>query len=259
MKKKKKSIISLSILIIVILVLALLLTIYNIFKSEYKVSDRTAQIKQTMEDGYPVMGWLRVKGTSIDYPVLYAQDDNYDLNDVDIDFTWTNSSSTTLNNRVIIHGHNIRNISSKPLLNQKNFNNFENLPSFLYYNFVKDNKYMQYTINNKNYLYKIYAVSMISENEFSYDENMDKKTKTEYINKTIDDSYFDFDIDVNNNDNLITLVTCTRFFGEKSTIIKVDGRLLRKNEKVRDYKVSKKDSYNKIENTMKGDESDEEL
>lgn len=259
MKKRKKSIISLSILIIAILVLALLLTLYNVFKSDYKVSDRTSQIKEKMKEGYPVLGWLRVKGTNIDYPVLYAQDDNYNLNNADIDFTWTNSSSTTLNNRVIIHGHNIRNISSKPLLNEKSFNNFENLPSFLYYDFVKDNKYIQYTINNENYLYKIYSVSMISESEFSYDENMDSKTKTEYIDKAKKDSYFDFDIDVTKDDDLITLVTCTRFFGEKSTIIKVDGRRLRENEKAKSYKVSRKDSYKEIENTMKGDESDEEV
>ena len=125
----------------------------------------------------------KVQGTNIDYPVLYAQDSNYSLNDVDISFAWTNSSSTTLNDRVILHGHNIRNVSSKPLLNEKEFNDFEHLPSFLYYSFVKQNKYIQYTINNKNYLYKLYAVSMMDESEFYYDENMDSKTKKAYIKR----------------------------------------------------------------------------
>ena len=40
----------------------------------------------------------------------------------------------------------------------KSFNNFENLPSFLYYDFAKDNKYIQYSDEKNNYLYKIYAI-----------------------------------------------------------------------------------------------------
>ena len=138
------------------------------------------------------------------------------------------------------------------------FNDFEHLPSFLYYSFVKQNKYIQYTINNKNYLYKLYAVSMMDESEFYYDENMDSKTKKAYIKESIEDSYFNFDIDVNSSDKLITLVTCTRFFGQKGTIIKLDARMVREDEKVRNYKVSKNDSYKKIEDTMKGDENNEE-
>ena len=258
MKKKKKQVLVAAVLLIALLIIGLIISFTNMFKSSYKVSDRTLKVREKSSEGYPVMGWVRVQGTNIDYPVLYAQDSNYSLNDVDISFAWTNSSSTTLNDRVILHGHNIRNVSSKPLLNEKEFNDFEHLPSFLYYSFVKQNKYIQYTINNKNYLYKLYAVSMMDESEFYYDENMDSKTKKAYIKESIEDSYFNFDIDVNSSDKLITLVTCTRFFGQKGTIIKLDARMVREDEKVINYKVSKNDSYKKIEDTMKGDENNEE-
>ena len=243
MKKKKKQVLVAAILLITLLIIGLIISFTNMFKSSYKVSDRTLKVREKSSEGYPVMGWVRVQGTNIDYPVLYAQDSNYSLNDVDISFAWTNSSSTTLNDRVILHGHNIRNVSSKPLLNEKE---------------LKQNKYIQYTINNKNYLYKLYAVSMMDESEFYYDENMDSKTKKAYIKESIEDSYFNFDIDVNSSDKLITLVTCTRFFGQKGTIIKLDARMVREDEKVRNYKVSKNDSYKKIEDTMKGDENNEE-
>ena len=99
---------------------------------------------------------------------------------------------------------------------------------------------------------------MMDESEFYYDENMDSRTKKAYIKESIEDSYFNFDIDVNSSDKLITLVTCTRFFGQKGTIIKLDARMVREDEKVRNYKVSKNDSYKKIEDTMKGDENNEE-
>ena len=133
MKKKKKQVLVAAILLITLLIIGLIISFTNMFKSSYKVSDRTLKVREKSSEGYPVMGWVRVQGTNIDYPVLYAQDSNYSLNDVDISFAWTNSSSTTLNDRVILHGHNIRNVSSKPLLNEKEFNDFEHLPSFLYY------------------------------------------------------------------------------------------------------------------------------
>ena len=125
MKKKKKQVLVAAILLITLLIIGLIISFTNMFKSSYKVSDRTLKVREKSSEGYPVMGWVRVQGTNIDYPVLYAQDSNYSLNDVDISFAWTNSSSTTLNDRVILHGHNIRNVSSKPLLNEKEFNDFD--------------------------------------------------------------------------------------------------------------------------------------
>ena len=256
-KNERKLLIGCGVLIIILLS-ALVFTIYNRFKIHYSVSDRTYKIKEVSKNGYPVVGWIKVQGTNIDYPVLDSSSESYSISDVDIDFAWTNSFSNTLNNRTVISGHNIRNVSSKPLLNEKTFNNFENLPSYLYYDFIKDNKYVQYTINNKNYLYKIYGVSMIDSSKVDYDQTMTIESRDKYIKTVKQDSYFDFDIDVNSSDKLITLVTCTRFFGKTSTTIVVDGRMVRKDEKVRNYKVTKNNSYNDIERTMKGGDDNDE-
>ena len=247
-------------LIIIVSLVAVLLTVLLIFiiKPFYSYSSRIKNVKKVTNDGYPVMGWIRVQGTNIDYPVLYSMDSNFPLEDVDIDFAWTNSDSMSLNPRVIVSGHNIRNVSKHPLVNEKSFNNFENLPSFLYYDFVKKNKYIQYTIDGKEYMYAIYAVSMIPEDTFSYDETMTKSNKKKYIKDTIDVSYFKFNIDVDSDDQLITLVTCTRFYGDTQTLIKVDGRLLRDGEKIRNYKVTKNKNYSEVEKTMEGEEENVE-
>ena len=91
-------------LIIIVSLVAVLLTVLLIFiiKPFYSYSSRIKNVKKVTNDGYPVMGWIRVQGTNIDYPVLYSMDSNFPLEDVDIDFAWTNSDSMSLNPRVIV-------------------------------------------------------------------------------------------------------------------------------------------------------------
>ena len=236
-----------------------LLSIVFIFKfgKYYSVSDRTDKIKEKSD--YPVIGWVRVQGTNIDYPVLYANQEGIDIYDIDVDYSfgWRNVSTDKLNDRTVVLGHNIRNVSSQPLINEKTFNNFENLPSFLYYDFVKDNKYIQYSVGNNNYLFKIYSVYMIDSNDFNYGEYLEKSEKRDYIKESKKQSYFDFNVDVKDTDKLISLVTCTRFYGTTSTSIVVDGRMIRDNESINNYSVEENKNYKEIKKIMEGDDNDE--
>lgn len=255
----KKTIKILMIIIISILLVAILISI--ILKKVipiYSISDRTQTLAKKQKEDDTVFGWLRVQGTNIDYPVVYSQTDKFINEEYDYDYLWTNSMSTTLNSRVLIWGHNIRNVSSKPLINEKKFNYFENLPSFLYYDFVKENKYIQYTINGENHLYKIYAVSMIDKDDFSSDEYMTKEDRKKYVEEALKESYFKFDTEVNSESKLITLATCTRFFGNNAVIIRVDGVSVGEGDKIKNYKVEKNNkNYEKVEKIMKGDDKDE--
>lgn len=243
---------------VAIAIVALLLLVF-IFKfgKYYSISDRTKKMKEKSD--YPVIGWIRVQGTNIDYPVLYANQEGLDIYDIDVDYSfgWRNVSTDKLNNRTVVLGHNIRNVSNKPLINEKTFNNFENLPSFLYYDFVKDNKYIQYTVGNENYLFKIYSVYMMDSNEFNYSEYLEKSERKDYIKESKKKSYFDFNIDVDDTDKLISLVTCTRFYGMTTTSIVVDGRLVRENEAINNYSVEETKNYKEIKKIMKGDDNNE--
>ena len=141
--------------IIPILLIITLTIIYNSI-DYYKIVDRTNKVKKTKgTDDYSVVGWVKVQGTNIDYPVIYVKTEYFDFDNVDMDFTWKNTNSDTINRRTVILGHNIRNVSSKPLINEKSFNEFENLPSFLYYDFVKENKYIEFSTSKENYLFKL--------------------------------------------------------------------------------------------------------
>ena len=156
---------------------------------------------------------------------------------------------------------NILNLSKNPRIKDENFTRFDSLMAFIYYDFVKKNKYIQYTVGDKNYLYKIYSVRLYN----SYDnvETVVKKTYTEkeigkYIKEIKKDSLYKFRLDVNKKDNLISLITCTRFFGKDyDAAFVVDARMVRKGESIKNYSVRTTDNYKKIKKLMKGDGSNE--
>ena len=137
--------------------------------------------------------------------------------------------------------------------------------SFVYYDFAKDNKYVQYTIDGKNYTYKIFSVFFDDTSKMINDQHnadISKKEMKKIVERYKKSSYFQYDVDVDENDKIITLNTCTRFYGISNykTFV-VNARLLREDEKMNDYNIKIKDNYKKIEKIInkKGEEENEEI
>ena len=245
MKKKKKWILVTIVLALVVAILFLLLDSFK--KNEYQVIDRVGNIEKMKKEHQEILGWIKVEGTNIDYPIVDYS--SVSIENLDYDYVWKNTSTTKLEEKNTIVGHNIQNVSEKPLIKNKDHVRFEQLMGFIYYDVVKENQYIQYSIDGKNYLYKIYAVTFSTTDEEYRDSTLeDKNAKKEYIEKMRKKSLFNYDIDVDENDNLISLVTCTRMFGYENADVKfkVEGRLLRKNEKAKKYKVKSAKDYDKI-------------
>lgn len=244
--------------LIFILILFIFLLIR--FKPYYEMEDRIKNLKQFngIDKEIPI-GWIRVQGTNIDFPIMYH--DDVDVSDATYELGWTFSNKRNLEKKMTIFSHNVLNVSSQPLINDKNHKRFEPLMAYIYTDFIKKNKYIEYTIGNKNYLYKIYGVSFQKEEELDYrNTNPNATDLKKYIERTEKASYFNFDIDVNSKDKLITLVTCTRFFGETTEYsFVVDARMVRKNEQISNYKVTEKNNYKDIKSKLKGDVDDEEI
>lgn len=171
-----------------------------------------------------------------------------------------NDETDKLTNRPLIVGHNIRNVSKNPLVADKEHERFEQLLSFVYLDFAKKNKYIQYTIGDENYLYKIFSVAFVDNDDVEYfDLSFDKKKLKQYIRKSIKDSMFKFSVDVRDDENILTLVTCTRMFGDDADkAFKIDARMVRKDESATNYQVVENDSYKNIEKIMEGDGDDEQ-
>ena len=233
-------------------------------KENFKLESRVENVKKLgkiKDSSYEAIGWIRIEGTDIDVPILYSTDKTKDF-PVEVEkFVWTNNKSKEFTRQINISGHNIFNLSKQPKIKSNSFTRFEQLMAFMYYDFAKDNQYLQLTWGEDEYIYKIFYVGfvdMISANYInSYQDASDSDIKLEE-NVLKGSSFYDYDIDVNEKDKIITLTTCTRFYGTNSDYeFYVVGRMLRDNEKIEHYKVTKNSNYNDIEKILKGDDNNE--
>ena len=275
MKKLKRKINIRLILLIVIAFLLMIFLLYMLYvkisaKEIYSIDSRVDKIKEEKKKDdsiyYKTIGWLKVQGTNIDTPIIgydrltIQNDDAYGFSINKENYLWNEINNEKLYNKVNIMGHNILNLSSHPDVGLKYFSRFDDLMAFIYYDFIKDNKYIQYTVDGKDYIYQIFSVN------FDYQENLDlytygnysKKNMKEYIDKVRKNSIYDFNVKVNDSDNIISLITCTRMYGaddQKEFI--VNAKMVKNDKKLYNYKVSKNNNYKKIEKMLKGDVEDE--
>lgn len=263
-QRKKRFVIGIILLISCCIVLTLLIKMKLTTEATYEIDSRIENIEENKKNDteeYWTTGWLKVQGTNIDLPI-YVFKSLETTPAVEIgNYAWDLSSEGKMINKVNIMSHNILNLSSSPLVNKKYFTKFEDLLSFVYYDFAKENRYIQYTVDNKDYLYKIYSVSFEPSWKVNlYKEgNRPKKEIKKLIEEYEENSIYNYDVEVNENDNLISLMTCTWFYGtKKHYTFTVNGRMVRENETIDDYKVEKSTNYKKVEKTLKGETEDEE-
>ena len=165
--------------------------------------------------------WLKMDNTKIDYPVVQSNDNSYYL---DRDFNKNHLAAGSIfmdfrNNfdsdkSVVIYGHNMRNNTM-----------FGELDNFKKESFFKENNKFKIEYKDKTYTYEVFSVYIgdASENfvevEFDSDEDY-----IDYLNRIKSKSLFKSDIEVSNNDKIVTLYTCSYEFDGARTV--VNGKLI---------------------------------
>lgn len=164
--------------------------------------------KKLKEINSDTVGWVRVNNTGIDYPVVQYSDNDYylkhnfykDENSAGWIFADCENSFDTLDKNTIVYGHHMRNGSM-----------FGDLPHLLddSWNFENKNSYFYFSTEEKSYRAEIFSVysmkisELVIPNKFDNDEEFFK-----YIQQLEDLSIKDFNVQINNDDNIITLCTC---------------------------------------------------
>ena len=231
--------------------------------SDFEEESRLSNIKKEKkkdDDIYKTVGWIRVGGTKIDIPVV-AITTGKDLPVTRERYSWTVNRDDKFYNSMRIYGHNVMNLSSTPRKNSPAFKRFEELMSFVYYDFAKENQYIQLTINNENHLYRIFSVAMIEYLTMSNlpvgDHSKDELKREIKLFK--DNSIYDYNLKVTSHDNILSLVTCTRMFGnDKDIEIVVSAKEVDNKRLKRLSKLKKTKKYDEIIEALEGDESNEE-
>lgn len=165
--------------------------------------------------------WLKMDNTKIDYPVVQSNDNSYYL---DRDFNKNHLAAGSIfmdfrNNfdsdkSVVIYGHNMRNGTM-----------FGELDNFKKESFFNENNKFKIEYKDKTYTYEVFSVYIgdASENfvevEFDSDEDY-----IDYLNRIKSKSLFKSDIEVSNNDKIVTLYTCSYEFDGARTV--VNGKLI---------------------------------
>lgn len=271
-RKKKKLSYKLKVWNIILIVLLVIFTLFllvfliNLLFSKdefYKIESRESNIKKSLtkdEDTYETIGWLRVQGTNIDYPVFGVLGETFKF-PVTESYLWSLNMDSKYHNVLILYGHNIMNLGPSPRKHDDNFIRLEELMSYVYYDHAQENKYIQLSMNGKDYLYEIFAVNFM----YAYDLNeypegeFTKEDKKSYVDRLKKESIYDYDVSVDEDDDVISVVTCSRFFEDgKSYDFIVSGRQVRDGEKIENYKVVRNKNYEKIDDILKGDEKYED-
>ena len=232
----------------------------------FKTVDRVKHIKKEKKKekdakGYATIGWLRVQGTNIDAPII-KYDSMEGMEEVNKeDFLWNEYPEEKIQKRVNIQGHNILNLSAKPEVGLDYFTRFENLMSFVYIDFAKENQYIQYTVDGKNYLYQIFAVyfdEVYNLDLYNPDEYSDEEVE-EFIQRSLDKSLYKYDVEVNKNEKVISLITCTRMYGNDKKQFLVVGKMIDNDSKTTNYEVKENPSYKEVKKLMKGVDENVEM
>lgn len=187
----------------------------NIEETINQKNERILKVQKLQEENPDIVGWLEIEGTSINYPVLQGDDNEYYMTHnykkqkskngsifLTKDYNWSIPSSNLL-----IYGHNLSNGTM-----------FQELLKYEKEDFYKKHPIIRFTTNNEDAEYEIISafksrVYYKSEkNVFRYYYFVNAKTEAEYnefVQNAKKASLYNIDKTAQYGDQLITLSTCS--------------------------------------------------
>ena len=155
-----------------------------------------------------VMGWLTIYGTSIDYPIVKAQKDNFEYLSKDVEKNWTTCGAlyVDVHNQwnfqdfnTIIHGHH--------MADHKMFGDLDLFTKADYFN---EHQYANLYFDGANHGLEIFAILTID----AYDpiaatpNIQEKDTQQELLNSILSKRVQGRNVQVSTDDHIIIMTTC---------------------------------------------------
>lgn len=168
------------------------------------------------------VGWLRLPGTSIDYPVVQSDRVEHYLthtfygekNKVGTLFTLGKTDLVTPSQNIAIYGHHMRRTRAQTM--------FEPLHNFKKGGFVDQAPVIYFDTLYQKGVYTIFAACNMRSSEWdaSMTSFSDPVAFMRYVEMIKSRSFFDVEVEVTAADQLLTLITCDRNYDSD------DGRLI---------------------------------
>ncbi len=184
-----------------------------------RVKAKLEEIKRINDD---IMGWIRIEGTQINYPVVIGSDNDYYLTHAyngeylrsgTIFADYLNLSRPTNNRNLVLYGHNMANGSM-----------FAGVKKFLKEDFFNEHKKIVIYTFDGMYEYEIYAI--LDTDTYVLYNQMYFATHEEYeefLHKMKGLSLYESDVELSASDKILTLSTCnnSRSTGRYALIAKL--------------------------------------
>ncbi|MDZ4992041.1 class B sortase [Clostridium perfringens] len=164
------------------------------------------------------IGWINIENTTIDYPIVKGDNNQFYLTrDFNKQYLKTGSIFMDYRNEgfkdrnVVIYGHNMKDKSM-----------FGSLDKFKDLNYLRKNKYISITTKDeKKFIYEIFGVYVTSEDDtecisinFNKEEDFCK-----YIDRILNKSIYNLNVDIKSTDKILTLATCSYEFSNARLVI----------------------------------------
>lgn len=210
----KKKVLRLLECLFILMIIVSLFNIYLWYRENKKVKKIVSSVSEYLvleDDGYKIkeeeirkenedtVGWLKVEGTNIDYPVVQAKDNDYYLshdyykNKNSAGWVFMDSRNRLNDNNIIIYGHH-----------RKDRSMFGDVDKLLNKDFYKshDGKILL-IVGEENIYFEIFSVYSLDANELVLDPKYDN------FNELKEKSLINFQKKFNGSKTqLITLITC---------------------------------------------------
>lgn len=153
------------------------------------------------------VGWIKVEGTNVNYPVVQADNNNYYLSH---DFRKRNNAAgwifadyrinfSSFGKNTIIYGHNM----NSGIM-------FGSIPSMLQSGYLNNSdKYsIKISTAESNSIWKVFSVYTTQPDTYYIRVNFKSISFADFLNEIKGRSIYDFGIDVTDKDKILTLSTC---------------------------------------------------
>lgn len=181
-----------------------------------------------LEKNRETVGWIKVEGTSINYPVVQTTNNDYYLNHAYDKsknaagwiFADYRNNMKNFDKNTIVYGHG--------RLNTTMFGSLKNITTSGWYK-NSDNYIVKFSTPYENTLWQVFAVYKISTETYYLTTNFtSEKSYYEFLTTLQKRSLYNFNVELNHDDKIITLSTCSN--DNKSRIV-MHAKLIKKQKR----------------------------
>lgn len=161
------------------------------------------------------VGWIQVKGTNINYPIVQTTDNSYYLthafdkssNEAGWVFMDYRNDPVSFNQNTIIYAHS--------RLTGSMFGSLKNILESSWYT-NKNNHIIRLSTPTENTMWQVFSVYTIPKESYYITPNFNSnEAYQEFLNTMKSRSEVEFSAEVNTNDKILTLSTCKDNFGNR--------------------------------------------